>query len=128
MHSSLSDGAATASTVHCTEADAFISGFWIKSFVLTIRPTVEKYPRTASSIIASLSSRARAVDAYTSDTAAPTDEPVEPIANAELQKEIAHLHTSMGHPSPSAMARAVRLTGGSLEAIRACLAYRCVFA
>ena len=49
----------------------------------------------------------------------------EPIGDEELQKAIAHLHSSMGHPDPQAMARAVRLTGGSARAVAACLRYRC---
>ena len=49
----------------------------------------------------------------------------EPMSAEALNRAIAHLHSSMGHPSPSAMARAVRLISGSEEAIKACLQYRC---
>ena len=42
-----------------------------------------------------------------------------------LRKAVEHLHVTMGHPSNRAMARAVRLTGGSNTAIKACLEHRC---
>ena len=44
---------------------------------------------------------------------------------ASLQKAVEHMHVTMGHPSNRAMARAVRLTGGSVAAIKACLEHRC---
>ena len=38
---------------------------------------------------------------------------------------IAKLHTQTGHPSPEALARAIRIAGGSDAAVAAALSYRC---
>ncbi len=53
------------------------------------------------------------------------DEPNEPVDDALVDRAIRHWHTTMGHPSNRAMARAVRLTSGSEKAIRACLRFLC---
>ena len=44
---------------------------------------------------------------------------------AVLKAAVAKLHTNLGHPSNEALARAIRLTGGSDAAIAIALAHRC---
>ena len=60
------------------------------------------------------------MDATTNEEA---ELPVQELAS--LQKAVEHMHVTMGHPSNRAMARAVRLTGGSVAAVNACLEHRC---
>ena len=42
-----------------------------------------------------------------------------------LQNAIRHLHRNLGHPEARALARAIRLSGGSDAAVKAALAFRC---
>ncbi len=42
-----------------------------------------------------------------------------------LQNAVRHLHRNLGHPEPRALARAIRLSGGTDAAVKAALAYRC---
>lgn len=50
--------------------------------------------------------------------------PAVPVSPATLHA-IAKLHTQTGHPAPDHLARAIRLAGGSDEAVIAALRYRC---
>ena len=45
--------------------------------------------------------------------------------DANLRKVVAQLHVDLGHPSNDALARAIRLSGGSEDAIQAALKVRC---
>ena len=54
----------------------------------------------------------------------PTDQ-AQQDEDANLRKIVAQLHVSLGHPSNDALARAIRLSGGSDEAIQAALKVRC---
>ena len=45
--------------------------------------------------------------------------------DAKLRKIVAQLHVNLGHPSNDALARAIRLSGGSDDAIQAALKVRC---
>ena len=45
--------------------------------------------------------------------------------DAKLRKIVAQLHASLGHPSNDALARAIRLSGGSGDAIQAALKVQC---
>ena len=45
--------------------------------------------------------------------------------DANLRKIVAQLHVTFGHPSNGALARAIRLSGGSDDAIQAALKVRC---
>ena len=45
--------------------------------------------------------------------------------DANLRKIVAQLHVNLGHPSNDALARAIRLSGGSDDAIQAALKVRC---
>ena len=51
----------------------------------------------------------------------PTDQAQE---DANLRKIVAQLHVNLGHPSNDALAKAIRLSGGSDEAIQALLKFR----
>ena len=53
----------------------------------------------------------------------PTDQAQEEDAN--LRKIVAQLHVNLGHASNDALARAIRLSGGSDDAIQAALKVRC---
>ena len=53
------------------------------------------------------------------------EHPKESVPTSELLKIVADIHANSGHPSPQALARAVRSTGGSDEAISTALHYRC---
>ena len=48
--------------------------------------------------------------------------------DANLRKIVAQLHVNLGHPSNEALARAIRLSGGSDDAILAALKVRCTVA
>ena len=52
-------------------------------------------------------------------------DPAESPSTPALMTAIKTLHSNLGHPSSRALARAIRLTGGSDEAVAAALAYRC---
>ena len=45
--------------------------------------------------------------------------------DANLRKIVAQLHVNLGHPSNDALARAIRLSGGSDDAIQAAFKVRC---
>ena len=45
--------------------------------------------------------------------------------DSNLRKIVAQLHVNLGHPSNDALARAIRLSGGSDESIQAALKVRC---
>ena len=47
----------------------------------------------------------------------PTDQ-VQQDEDANLRKIVAHLHVNLGRPSNDALARAIRLSGGSDDAIQ----------
>ena len=53
----------------------------------------------------------------------PTDQAQDEDAN--LRKIVAQLHVNLGHPSNDALAKAIRLSGGSDDAIQAALKVRC---
>ena len=52
-------------------------------------------------------------------------EAVPPVPDAETLRAIRHLHTNMAHPSNRALARAIRLSGGSDAAVKAALHFTC---
>ena len=54
----------------------------------------------------------------------PTDQ-AKQDEDANLRKIVAQLHVNLGHPSKDAVARAIRLSGGSDDAIQAALKVRC---
>ena len=54
----------------------------------------------------------------------PTDQ-AQQDEDANLRKIVAQLHVNLGHPSNDALARAIRLSGGSDDAIQAALKVRC---
>lgn len=66
-------------------------------------------------------------EAFPADTVLQPDNdaPREPVPDADLERAVARLHSTMGHPSNAARARAVRLTGGLESATRACLRHQC---
>ena len=53
------------------------------------------------------------------------DVPDEPTSGRQLLLAIKTLHPNLGHPGPQALARAIRLSGGSDEAVSAALSYKC---
>ena len=58
----------------------------------------------------------------------PRDQPEPYLTTEEERRLIASLrqmHTNLGHPSNHALARAIRVTGGSAAAVRAALQLRC---
>ena len=58
----------------------------------------------------------------------PRDQPEPDLTTEEERRLIASLrqmHTNLGHPSNHALARALRVTGGSAAAVRAALQLRC---
>ena len=58
----------------------------------------------------------------------PRDQPEPDLTTKEERRLIASLrqmHTNLGHPSNHALARAIRVTGGSAAAVRAALQLRC---
>ena len=58
----------------------------------------------------------------------PRDQPEPDLTSEEERRLIASLrqmHTNLGHPSNHALARAIRVTGGSAAAVRATLQLRC---
>ena len=58
----------------------------------------------------------------------PRDQPEPDLTTVEERRLIASLrqmHTNLGHPSNHALARAIRVTGGSAAAVRAALRLRC---
>ena len=57
--------------------------------------------------------------------AADPEEPLGPRERAALQRAIAHLHTQAGHPENRHLARAIRLSGGSDEAVAMALQHEC---
>jgi hypothetical protein len=52
-------------------------------------------------------------------------DPIESTFTPALLTAIRTLHSNLGHPSSRALARSIRLTGGSDEAVAATLAFRC---
>ena len=52
-------------------------------------------------------------------------DPIESTFTPALLTAIKTLHSNLGHPSSRALARSIRLTGGSDEAVAAALAYKC---
>ena len=52
-------------------------------------------------------------------------DPIESTFTPALITAIKTLHSNLGHPSSRALARSIRLTGGSDEAVAAALAFRC---
>ena len=77
--------------------------------------------------------KSHVIDVFTGDAdedfemdATATEDSELPVQEmASLRKALEHMHVTMGHPSNRAMARAVRLTGGSVAAVKACLEHRC---
>ena len=58
----------------------------------------------------------------------PRDQPEPDLTTEEERRLIASLrqmHTNLGHPSNHALARAIRVTGGSAAAVRAAFQLRC---
>ena len=53
------------------------------------------------------------------------DVPDEPASGHQLLLAVKTLHSNLGHPGPRALARAIRLSGGSDEAVSATLSYKC---
>ena len=53
-------------------------------------------------------------------------ENMDPVERTKLQNTIKIVHTNFGHPANASLARAIRLQGGSEEAIAAAEAHRCV--
>ena len=53
------------------------------------------------------------------------DVPDEPASGHQLLLAVKTLHSNLGHPGPRALARAIRLSGGSDEAVSAALSYKC---
>ena len=54
----------------------------------------------------------------------PTDQ-AQQDEDANLRKIVAQLHVNLGHPSNDAVARTIRLSGGSDDAIQVALKVRC---
>ena len=53
------------------------------------------------------------------------DIPDEPASGHQTLLAVKTLHSNLGHPGPRALARAIRLSGGSDEAVSAALSYKC---
>ena len=53
------------------------------------------------------------------------DVPDEPASGHQLLLAVKTLHSNLGHPGPWALARAIRLSGGSDEAVSTALSYNC---
>ena len=53
------------------------------------------------------------------------DVPDEPASGHQLLLAVKTLHSNLGHPGPRSLARAIRLSGGSDEAVSAALSYKC---
>ena len=49
----------------------------------------------------------------------------DPEISLNLISSLRQMHTNLGHPSNHALARAIRVTGGSAAAVRAALQLRC---
>ena len=52
-------------------------------------------------------------------------DPMPGAGDSRLMTAIKTLHSNLGHPSSRSLARAIKLSGGSDEAVQAALAYRC---
>ena len=77
---------------------------------------------SVSAPVAAAASRVR-VDPAGDVVMTPTDQ-AQQDEDANLRKIVAQLHVNLGHPSNDALARAIRLSGGSDEAIQAALKVR----
>ena len=55
----------------------------------------------------------------------PAEEGLTPEEERALHSSIKQMHTNLGHPSNHALAKAIRVTGGSQRAVRAALELRC---
>ena len=77
---------------------------------------------SVSAPVAAAASRVR-VDPSGEVVMTPNDRAQEEDAN--LRKIVAQLHVNLGHPSDDALVRAIRLSGGSDEAIQAAFKVRC---
>ena len=75
------------------------------------------------SLLAAAATRVR-VDPSGDVVVTPVDQ-MQQGEDANLRKIVAQLHVNLGHPSNDAEARAIRLSGGSDEAIHAALTVRC---
>ena len=88
-----------------------------------VRPSPEAAQLlSVSAPVAAAATRVR-VDPSRDVVMTPTDQAQEEDAN--LRKIVAQLHVNLGHPSNDALARAIRLYGGSDDAIQAALKVRC---
>ena len=82
----------------------------------------ERYPmRFVKSLIAGLLTR----PLIGSGQEVMLTDPIESTFTPALLTAIKTLHSNLGHPSSRALARSIRLTGGSDEAVAAALAYKC---
>ena len=88
-----------------------------------VRPSPEAAQLlSVSAPVAAAATRVR-VDPSGDVVMTPTDQAQE--EDASLRKIVAQLHVNLGHPSNDALARAIRLSGGSDDAIQAALKVRC---
>ena len=89
----------------------------------------ENYPsRFVSSLAKSLlssPSRGQRLSAQQSERTVLVADPAPSIQDPQLLIAIKTLHSNLGHPSSRALARAIKLSGGSDTAVSAALAYRC---
>ena len=77
-----------------------------------------------SAPLAAAATRVR-VDPFGDVVMTPTDQ-AEQGEDANLRKIVAQLQTNLGHPSNDALVRAIRMSGGSDEAIQAAFKVRCI--
>ena len=78
---------------------------------------------SVSAPVAATATRVR-VDPSGDVVMTPTDQ-AQQDEDANLRKIVAQRHVNLGHPSNDALARAIRLSGGSDDAIQAALKVRC---
>ena len=89
-----------------------------------VRPSLEAAELlSVSAPVAAAATRVR-VDPSGDVVVTPTDQ-AQQDEDANLRKIVAQLHVNLGHPSNDALARAIRLSGGSDDAIQAALKVRC---
>ena len=89
-----------------------------------VRPSPEAAQLlSVSAPVAAAATRVR-VDPSGDVVMTPTDQ-AQQNEDANLRKIVAQLHVNLGHPSNDALARAIRLSGGSDDAIQAALQVRC---
>ena len=89
-----------------------------------VRPSPEAAEHlSVSALVAAAATRVR-VDPSGDVVMTPTDQ-AQQDEDANLRKIVAQLHVNLGHPSNDALALAIRLSGGSDDAIQAAFKVRC---